>query len=140
MATGISVDDACVEAFQELKIGHKHRFVIFKINDDHTAVEPLVNGDKDATWDDFCAQLPADSCRYAIFDFEFETNDGGKRNKITFVVWTPDVCRVKEKMLYAGTKDAVKKKLEGIQCEVQATDNSEIEYDVVKEKASRFDN
>ena len=114
--------------------------MIFKINDDHTAVEPLVNGDKDATWDDFCAQLPADSCRYAIFDFEFETNDGGKRNKITFVVWTPDVCRVKEKMLYAGTKDAVKKKLEGIQCEVQATDNSEIEYDVVKEKASRFDN
>merc|ERR1711916_114598 len=64
------------------------------------------------------------------------TVDSGK---ITFVVWTPDVCRIKEKMLYAGTKDAIKKKLEGIQCEVQATDNSEIEFDVVKEKASRFE-
>merc|ERR1711991_1013804 len=58
MATGIAVDDACVEAFQELKIGHKHRFLIFKINDDHTAVEPLLKGEKDATWDDFVGQAP----------------------------------------------------------------------------------
>merc|ERR1712107_163318 len=89
MATGIAVDDACVEAFQELKIGHKHRFVIFKINDDHTAVEPLLKGEKDATWDDFVGQLPADVCRYCIYDFEFTNDDGGQRNKITFVVWTP---------------------------------------------------
>merc|ERR1711916_185487 len=139
MATGIAVDDACVEAFQELKIGHKQRFVIFKINDDHTAVEPLLKGEKDATWDDFVGQLPADGCRYCIYDFEFTNADGGQRNKTTFVVWTPDVCRIKEKLLYAGTKDAIKKKLEGIQCEVQATDSSEIEFDVVKEKASRFE-
>eukprot|EP00300_Choanocystis_sp_HF-7_P027788 c33021_g1_i1.p2 GENE.c33021_g1_i1~~c33021_g1_i1.p2 ORF type:complete len:141 (-),score=41.92 c33021_g1_i1:23-445(-) len=139
MATGIAVDDACVTAFQELKLGHKHKFVTFQINDGRTAVNPLSFGAAGSSWDDFIAALPPNECRYAIYDFDFSTADGAQRNKVTFIVWTPDVCKVKDKMLYAGTKDAVKKRFEGIQVEIQATDRSEIEFDVVKEKAARFD-
>jgi cofilin len=40
-------------------------------------------------------------------------------------------------MLYSSSKDALKKKLVGIAIEVQATDQSEIGFDSVKEKVSR---
>ena len=38
-------------------------------------------------YDDFLADLPADTCRYAIYDFEYEKAGEGKRNKICFYAW-----------------------------------------------------
>jgi cofilin len=38
------------------------------------------------TYDDFIAALPKDACRYAVFDFEYETPDG-PRNKLLFYTW-----------------------------------------------------
>merc|ERR1711982_154109 len=69
-------------------------------------------------------QLPERDCRYAIFDYEFQV-DGGQRNKITFILWAPDSAPIKAKMMYTSTKDSIKKKLVGIQVEVQATDAAE---------------
>lgn len=37
-------------------------------------------------------------------------------------------------MLYASSKDAIRKKLVGIQTEVQATDASEVSFEAVLEK------
>lgn len=28
-----------------------------------------------------------DDCRYGIFDFDYELKDGGKRNKLLFILW-----------------------------------------------------
>jgi len=41
-------------------------------------------------------------------------------------------------MLYAGTKDALKKALNGIQTEIQGTDRGEVEYNTVIEKCKQF--
>lgn len=41
----------------------------------------------------------------------------------------PDNCKVKAKMIYAASKDAIRKSLQGIATEVQATDASEISYE-----------
>nr|ABK21204.1 unknown [Picea sitchensis] len=38
-------------------------------------------------------------------------------------------------MLYASSKDRFRRELDGIQCEVQATDASEIGIDNIREKA-----
>lgn len=38
------------------------------------------------SYDEFVNDLPAESCRYAIYDFEYE-KDGGKRNKLCFIAW-----------------------------------------------------
>ena len=46
----------------------------------------------------------------------------------------PDTARIKEKMMYASSKENLKRKLNGIQVEVQATDASEIEQSVMHEK------
>jgi hypothetical protein len=35
MASGIKVEDACVDKFQELKLGKAHRYVLYMINADN---------------------------------------------------------------------------------------------------------
>lgn len=49
----------------------------------------------------------------------------------------PDTSKVRQKMLYASSKDALRRQLVGIAIEVQGTDASEVCYEVVLEKANR---
>jgi cofilin len=43
----------------------------------------------------------------------------------------PDIAKVKPKMIFASSKDNLKKRLVGIACEVQGSDRGDIEYDEV---------
>eukprot|EP00341_Mesodinium_pulex_P015770 CAMPEP_0116937284 /NCGR_PEP_ID=MMETSP0467-20121206/31406_1 /TAXON_ID=283647 /ORGANISM="Mesodinium pulex, Strain SPMC105" /LENGTH=138 /DNA_ID=CAMNT_0004619057 /DNA_START=51 /DNA_END=467 /DNA_ORIENTATION=+ len=133
--SGVAVHDDVVEAYQNLKLGHKHKYVIFKLNDDLTEVVVDFTAGADASYDEFVGKLPENDCRYVVYDFEYDAGEG-KRNKILFVVWAPDTAKIKSKMLYASTKDSVRKKLVGIGSEIQATDLSEIDYDTVYEKVN----
>ena len=73
-------------AFQELKLGKKHKYIVYKINDSKTEiVVEKTSTNKD--YDTFLADLPEDSPRFAIYDFEFEKEGAGTRNKISFVAW-----------------------------------------------------
>lgn len=47
---------------------------------------------------------------------------------------SPDTAKVKSKMLYASSKDAIRKKLVGIANEIQATDSAEVSYDTVLDR------
>lgn len=47
----------------------------------------------------------------------------------------PDIAKIKPKMMYAASKDALKKKLNGIHKELQATEFDEIDYDALVEAA-----
>lgn len=72
--------------FQELKLGKKHKYIIFKINNEKTEIiveKPSTSTD----YDDFIADLPEDACRWAVYDLEFEKEEGGRRNKIVFYSW-----------------------------------------------------
>ncbi len=73
-----------------------------------------------------------DDCRFAVYDFEYTINEAeGPRNKILFIAWSPDVSKVKSKMMYASSKDSLKKSLVGIAKDVQATDAGEIDWQTV---------
>merc|ERR1711988_1044277 len=109
------------------KIRHTKRFLIFKITDDKTAIEIEQEGEKAKTYDDFLAAMPENEPRYAVVDVEYTTDDGRPQDKIVFFLWSPDTCGVKDKMLYASSKDAIRKKLNGIAREIQANDRSELE-------------
>lgn len=103
------------------------KYIIFKLSDDNTQIE--VEKESDSTsYDDFLNDLPPNSPRYGVYDFEYE-KDGGKRNKICFYAWSPDEAKIKEKMLYASSKDALRRSLVGIANEIQGTDSSEVAYD-----------
>jgi len=136
MASGIKVADACVEQFNQLKLGKQHRYVLYKINDSNTEIVVENTQPKTATYEDFVKALPRDDCRYAVFDFEYQ-QEGGLRNKILFVVWAPEGSKLKRKMLIAASKDAFRKKLVGIGTEIQATDVAEIDKASVLEKVLR---
>jgi len=59
------------------------------------------------------------------------------RNKLTFIAWSPDDAGIKAKMVYASSKDALKRALNGIAVELQANDPDDIEYDSVLNKVSK---
>ena len=41
----------------------------------------------EGTFDEFLALLPADDCRYAIYDMNFTTTDGRPGNKLVSIAW-----------------------------------------------------
>jgi len=87
-----------------------------------------------SSWDEFVAQLPPHECRYVVYDFHFSTGKAGDREQLIFIPWCPDSAKIREKMIYASSKDALKKKLVGINHEIQATDQSELNQKDVTEK------
>jgi hypothetical protein len=62
--------DECVEAFNELKLKHTYKFIVFAMDAAHSKIEILKKGPKNATYDQFLEELPENECRYAIFDYE----------------------------------------------------------------------
>jgi hypothetical protein len=51
-----------------------------------------------------------------------------------FVHRAPESSPIKSKMIYAGTKDTIKKALQGLNVEIQGTDKSEVDYNEVLTK------
>jgi len=146
MASGVQVDAACPTEHGRVKMGYKdgdgptikNKFVIFKLSDDMKKVVVDVVGEPDKTYDDFEGALAANAQpRYAVMDVAFESADGRPQTKLVFFFWCPDdSATIKQKMVYASSKDALKKKLEGLQTEIQANERSELTLGEV-EKALR---
>jgi cofilin len=71
--------------FQELKLKKKYRYITFNLSKDLTEI--IVEKTGDEGYEEFISLLPENECRWAIYDFEFEKEDGGRRNKIVFLSW-----------------------------------------------------
>ncbi|KAG6576725.1 Actin-depolymerizing factor 7, partial [Cucurbita argyrosperma subsp. sororia] len=132
-ASGMAVSDDCKLKFLELKTKRNYRFIVFKIENQEVVVDKL--GSPQKTYDDFLAAIPSDECRYAVFDFDFTTDENCQKSKIFFIAWSPDTSIVRNKMVYASSKDRFKRELDGIQVELQATDPSEMSFDIIKARA-----
>jgi len=136
MSSGIGVNPQCLETFQALKLGKKIKYIIFAISPDNTEI--IVEKQSESpNYDAFLSDLPDGECRWAVYDFEYEKEGAGKRNKITFFSWSPDDSKVKQKMLFASSKDALRRSLVGVAAEIQGTDPSEVAYESVFDKVSR---
>lgn len=108
--TGVTVNDAVVEAFNAFKLHrepHNNRFFVYKIENSSEIVVDTF-GDKSKNYDDFVACLPTNECRYGVFDLDFTTTDGRQGNKIVFISWSPDTAKIRQKMVYAGSKVTVR--------------------------------
>ncbi|KAJ7132945.1 actin cross-linking [Mycena filopes] len=135
-SSGVAVSSDCLTQFQQLKLGKKFKYIIFGLNKDNTEIVVLNTSDSQ-DYDTFLTELPEAECRWAVYDLEFEKEDGGKRNKIVFYSWSPDTAKVKAKMVFASSKDALRRSLVGIAVEIQGTDFSEVSHEAVLDKASR---
>ncbi|KMT17537.1 hypothetical protein BVRB_2g037390 [Beta vulgaris subsp. vulgaris] len=135
-ASGMAVDDQCKLKFLELKTKRTYRFIIFKIEEKQKQVIVEKVGEPSESYEDFTASIPADECRYAVYDFDFVTAENCQKSRIFFIAWAPDTAKVRSKMIYASSKDRFKRELDGIQVELQATDPTEMDLDVIKSRAA----
>ncbi|XVF52876.1 hypothetical protein PTKIN_Ptkin05aG0053800 [Pterospermum kingtungense] len=131
----MAVHDECKMKFLELKAKRSYRFIVFKIEEKIQQVVVEKVGVPGESYEDLSASLPANECRYAVYDFDFTTDENCQKSKIFFIAWSPDTSRVRSKMLYASSKDRFRRELDGVQVELQATDPSEMSLDIVKERA-----
>ncbi|GAB1609639.1 actophorin-like [Argonauta hians] len=137
MSSGVTVSEEVLDAFLDIKLKHKHRYVIFRLSPDLSKIVVEERADKSKTYQDFVMKLKeaADNnqCRYGVFDVEYKHNDM-PRQKLAFFLWSPEQATVKQKMVYTSSKSCLKTKLQGIGVEIQATDDSELEQSVLLEK------
>ncbi|WVQ85628.1 cofilin [Cryptococcus sp. DSM 104549] len=137
MSSGVQPTQEVFDKFQELKTGKKLTYVIYGLSEDKRSIVVLKTSE-DKDFDALVGDLPEKECRWAVYDFEYTLPGGeGIRNKLCFIVWSPDDANVKNKMMYASSKDAIRRRFDGIHIEIQATDFSEITKDTVLEKALR---
>ena len=129
--TGVTTSDECATVFNEFKLGNSLRYLVFKLSDNLEEVVVEHQGARDATYESFLEHFPENDCRYAVYNVEYHTDEDGDRSKIAFYLWAPDTAKTKSKMLYAGTKDTLKKALQGLQVEIQGTDLSEVDLETV---------
>lgn len=141
MASGIAVNDKCVETFNSIK-NRTYRAATFKINEDMTEIlldktfEPSGSSPLD-DWRALEKVLPEDDCRYIVYDFVYD-HQGAKKTRVLFVLWSPEGSKVRAKMIYASSQEGIVTKLKGVQRQLQCTDRDEIEYEKIAKALSSF--
>lgn len=133
---GIQTPDDVIATFKEMQLGNNFHYVIYRIaNKRNVAVDKVLDADNNEwDWDAFCDAISeSKEPRFATVDFHYQSKDGLDKTKLLFVAWTPETSKPGDKMLYASTKEGFKAKLDGVQKVLQATDESELDYDHVKD-------
>mmetsp|Transcript_29223 Transcript_29223/g.72921 ORF Transcript_29223/g.72921 Transcript_29223/m.72921 type:complete len:139 (-) Transcript_29223:510-926(-) len=135
MSSGVQATEECLTVFEQMKLRSQYSYIIFKITDDKKYIEIETTGEKGESFESFTSKLPEGDCRYAVLDVEIQTKSGATTNKLIFIAWSDDNAPVKPKMLYASSKDALKKMLTGINEEFQATEKGDLNYAEIQKKA-----
>ncbi|EPS32321.1 hypothetical protein PDE_07281 [Penicillium oxalicum 114-2] len=143
LASGVSVQDECLTAFNEFRLSKgKTKYIIYKISDNkRDVVVDAVGHDQD--YEVFREQLAASkdsqgrpAPRYAVYDVEYDLGGGeGKRSKIIFISWVPSDTPTLWSMIYASTREVLKNAL-NLSASIHADDKSDIEWKTVLSEAS----
>ncbi|RVW43538.1 Actin-depolymerizing factor 1 [Vitis vinifera] len=70
---------------------------VFKIEEKQKQVVVEKIGEPVQSYEDFTISLPADECRYVVYDFDFVTKENCQKSRIFFIAWHLDTARVKRK-------------------------------------------
>ena len=83
-------------------------------------------GGRDSNYEEFMNEIMScgpEDCRYGVYDFEYQHQGQGTekttKEKLLLMSWCPDTARIKKKMLYSSSFDALKKCLVGVQKYIQ---------------------
>jgi len=136
MATGITVHDDVIAKFDafKLKKAGDVKYITMKIDKHEVVLDEEFP--KSMSHEEFSTML-GDEPKYILCDHDYKTNDNRDADKIIFIAWIPDTAKVKAKMTYSGTKEAVKSALTGIAISINATDYSEMTEEVLNEQCTK---
>ena len=126
--SGVAVAEDCISVFNKVKLRSSGlQWAVFRVEETEGSVLTDATGAAGhGDYSAFISALPDNECRYAIYDYEYVNSEDCVFNKLVFIIWNPDGARLKNKMLYASTKDFFKSRLSGIAVEIQATDLDEV--------------
>jgi|NOAtaT_5_FD_contig_123_37756_length_475_multi_6_in_0_out_0_1 cofilin len=125
--SGIDPTPELLAAYNELQSAHKYHFITAKIDDKLIVLDQVKPKEEKFEYNDFVAALTgAGEARYGIVDYNYQ--DGAvTKSKVVFVLWSPDDGSPQKKLKYSSSKGDLIKKLTGVQKEMEAHDESEIE-------------
>ena len=115
----VDISSNCGDLFQAMKLRKKHRYLVFKIGETEIDIEST--GDRSATFEDFKRCMPANDCRFSVFDWEYKTPDGRPTSKLLFIFWFPHTSTPYNKMAYASAKVKFRDTLPGVDDRQAAT-------------------
>ncbi|XP_074620032.1 uncharacterized protein LOC141878871 [Acropora palmata] len=142
-SSGVTVSEDCIQRFNEMKLNHKHSFLIMSVKGqkqvevDELGKQNTPEDNNEETFNTMRKKvLEQNEPKYIVFDFLYETPDG-KRDKLAFINWCSDDCNVKKKMLHSSSEDAIKKAVTGVQIKIQANDSGELDYQTILKDIKR---
>ncbi|UXI19085.1 cleavage and polyadenylation specificity factor [Sarcoptes scabiei] len=140
-ASGVTVATEAKTLYEEVKKDKKFRYIIYHIKDERV-IEVETTGPRDSTYSDFVTKLQdyKNECRYCVFDFpaNIPVEGGGEKSamsvdRLVLMTWCPESAKIKQKMLYSSSYDALKKALVGVYKYVQACDYEEASEEAIAE-------
>ncbi|XP_060943322.1 non-muscle cofilin 1-like [Limanda limanda] len=147
MASGIKTSDEVTTLYNEMRLVkndanqmERIRLVVFEIKDNQ--IQPTKTfRQKDLlevenVYKLFLEQMPSETCCYLLYDCHFETKDSPKE-ELVLVMWTPDTSKCKDKMVYASSKQSIRKAVPGIKHEMEFNDTSDYEIETFAEKLGK---
>ncbi|RMX43856.1 hypothetical protein pdam_00017849 [Pocillopora damicornis] len=142
MSSGVEVDQAVMDAYNDIKLKKRHAYVVMMIKDKKKIVVETL-GDKlpqncsESRNEDIFNSMKksfGNEPRYILFDFCFTRPNHSTAQKLALISWCNDDVAIGKKMIYASSKDALKKSFTGLNIEFQCTDPTEFQHaELVKE-------
>lgn len=139
MSSGVSVAVEAKTVYEEVKKDKKYRYIIYHIKDEKV-IDVESTGPRDAKYSDFLEQLQKfkSECRYCVFDFPARVEASGDGtsmsvDRLVLMTWCPESSKIKQKMLYSSSYDALKKALVGVYKYVQACDFEEASQEAIED-------
>lgn len=83
----MDVHDDCKLKFLELKTKRTYRSIVFKIEEKQKQVVVEKLGEPTESYEAFSASLPANECRYAVYDFDYVSEENCQKSRIIFIAW-----------------------------------------------------
>ena len=144
--SGVEIDRGVIELFNSMKRRGEAKFATLRIEDkkiivvDHQAdkLSTTTRDEDRLSFDDLCSHLPSNEPRYGLYDFSFRMNKEARdARKLAFIFWCPDGSGVGNKMIYAASKESLKRALVGLSLEFQVNDCGDLDYDRMADQVER---
>ena len=95
-------------------------------------------GERGASYEEFVGVFPDKEARYGVFDYHFVNEENRNINKLIFVFWCPAGTKMQDKFKYAGTKEEIKSKLQGLGLSYEARTRSELDKDIIEQDLAKY--
>ena len=117
-----------MSAFNDLKLSKRSKFIIFALSPEKTPIF-VDKTSSDDEYESFLVGLLGNEC----FEYEIGGGEGKKTEIVHYTVSAPAF----PKKVYASSKDALRRALNGFTADIQGMDFSEVAYDPVLERVRR---